>query len=291
MHVRRVTTIEEAIAALGELGDQARVLAGGTDLMLQVQRGEIDPKTLIPIEPLGDLATISGNGIIRVGTLVTHELLARGGLPPGFESIRESAGTVGGWQTRSVGTIGGNICNASPAADTLPALLAHDAQVGLASTTGNRTMPLSEFLLGRRQTACKPDELLTHIELDPPPPMSGDVYLKVGRRSAMEVAIVGLAMCLTFDGEGLIARARVAVASVAAVPFRSSAAESNLIGSRPDSSSITMAATALLEEMTPIDDLRSSSRYRQLLIPGLVGRAAALCAQRAGVTTFEKGRA
>ena len=289
MEVRRVTTTEEAVAALGELGDDAQILAGGTDVMLQLQRGEIHPEMLIPIEHLKDLAALSNNGTVRIGTLVTHETLAHDVLGPGFDSIRESAATVGGWQTQAVGTIGGNVCNASPAADTLPALLVHGAQVGLTSTAGERTIALGDFLKGRRQTERRADELLTHIDLEQPPPKSGDTYLKVGRRGAMEVAIVGLAMRLSFDDEGVIRQARVALASVAPIPFRSSAAESVLQGSRPDASAAASAAEALLEEISPIDDLRASARYRRLLIPGLTARATAQCADRAGIATFAEG--
>jgi len=283
MQVRRVTTIEEAVSVLAELGDQACVLAGGTDVMVQLQRGEIRPETLIPIEPLVDLTAVETNGAVRMGALVTHYQAASGALGSGFDSIRESAATVGGWQTQAVGTIGGNVCNASPAADTLPALLVHAAELILASSSGERRLPLSKFLQGRRQTARRPDELLTHIEVENPPPQSGDTYLKVGRRGAMEVAIAGLAMRLVFNTQGLIEDARVALASLAAVPFRAAAAESILTGAPPNMAAAAEAADALLGEISPIDDLRSSARYRRLLIPGLTARAIAHCATRAGV--------
>ena len=284
MKVRRVTTTEEALEALAELGSAAQPLAGGTDVMVQLSRSEISPEVLVPIHELEELSNIEVNGGPRVGALVTHETLAKGALGSAYRSVAEAAVTVGGWQTQAVGTLGGNICNASPAADTLPPLLVHDAEVELRSRTGMRTLSLGEFIVGRRETLREPDELLTAVGLAPGAERSGDVYLKVGRRGAMEVAIVGLAMRLVFDENETVSTARLALASVAPVPLRVRAAEALLEGQALDGSTLDLASEAVLEAINPIDDLRASASYRRLLIPGLVRRAAGMCAGRAGTS-------
>ena len=204
-------------------------------------------------------------------------------LGAGHDAVVESAATVGGLQTQAVGTIGGNVCNASPAADTLPALLVHDARLTLRSSTGSRTVALADFLVGRRATTRRPDELLTEITLTTPGERSGDVYLKVGRRSAMEVAIVGLAMRLAFDPDGTVTEARIAVASVGPRPMRSTDAEAALVGGPLGPDPIRAAAEALLRDIAPIDDVRGSAEYRRRVIPGLLDRAAERCSRRAGI--------
>lgn len=284
MEFRTVDSVDEALEVLSGRGDQCQVLAGGTDVMIQLDRGEITPKVLLHVEKIAQMRGVQATGGARLGSLVTHLDLAKGVLGDRFCAIAEAAASCGGLQTQAVGTIGGNICNASPAADTLPALLVHDAEVTLRSEKAERTVALGEFVVGRRATTRRPDELLTEIALAAPPDGSGDVYLKVGRRSAMEIAIVGLAMRLTFGDEGTVTDARVALASVGPRPVRSVGAESALIGGRLDPASIEEAASAVLDDMAPIDDVRGTAGYRRRVIPGLLSRAAAICAERAGQT-------
>ena len=284
MKVRRVTTTEQALDALAEHGSAAQPLAGGTDVMVQLSRNEISPEVLVPIHELAELSAIEVSGGVRIGALVTHETLANGALGSGYRSVAEAARTVGGWQTQAVGTLGGNICNASPAADTLPPLLVHDAEVELKSRAGSRSLGLDEFLVGRRQTLRAPDELLVAVGLAQAAPRSGDVYLKVGRRGAVEVAIVGLAMQLVFDEDERIAKARIALASVAPAPLRAREAEALLEGQALDGPLLDEVSSAVLGAISPIDDLRASASYRRLLVPGLVRRAAGTCARRAGVS-------
>lgn len=285
MRVKRVETTEEALNTLAEFGDAALPVAGGTDVMIQLSRNEISPDLLVPIHEIAELSMIETNGGPCIGSLVTHETLAKGVLGSSYHSVAEAALTVGGWQTQTVGTLGGNICNASPAADTLPPLLVHDAEVQLRSNTGRRSLSLDDFFLGRRETVRQHDELLISVSLAPAAHRAGDVYLKVGRRGAMEVAVVGYAMRLVFDEDGTVSEARVALASVAPVPVRARGAESLLEGRQLDGSTLTGVSEAVLDAIAPIDDLRASASYRKLLIPGLTHRAAAICAQRAGVST------
>lgn len=281
MELNAVDSLDDALRVLSDHGERCQVLAGGTDVMIQLARGEIAPALLLHVERLAELRAVETNGTTRIGSLVTHRELATGRLGAGFRAVAESAATVGGFQTQAVGTIGGNVCNASPAADTLPALLVHDAELTLRSSARSRTVPLQDFVVGRRATTRTPDELLTAITLATPGARTGDVYLKVGRRSAMEVAIVGLAMRLVFDTAGTVTGARVAVASVGPRPVRSAAAEAALVGGTGDAESVHAAAKALLRDVDPVDDLRGTAEYRRRVIPGLLGRAVEICARRA----------
>lgn len=287
MELHAVDSLDEALEVLAGRGDRCQILAGGTDVMVQLARGEIGPAALLHVERIAELRGIEANGphtngSVRLGSLVTHRDLARGVLGDGFRSVAESAATVGGLQTQVVGTIGGNVCNASPAADTLPALLVHDAMVTLRSSTASRTVPLQAFVVGRRRTTRTPDELLTEIALATPGEGSGDVYLKVGRRSAMEVAIVGLAMRLRFDAGGTVTEARVALAAVGPCPLRSAGAEQALVGGGLDPYRLDAAAAVVLHDIAPVDDLRGTADYRRRVIPGLLRKAAEICSQRAG---------
>lgn len=289
MRIRSVRSVDEALQALAAQGGDCQVLAGGTDVMIQLNRGEIDPLVLLHIEKLAELRTITANGAgTIVGSLVTHHQFAIGSLGDRYRAVAEAAATVGGLQTQAVGTVGGNICNASPAADTVPALLVHDAEVTLRSAAASRTIALDDFIVGRRATCRHPEELLTEITLAAPRPRSGDAYLKVGRRSAMEVAIVGLAMRLQFNDAGVVTDARVALASVGPRPVRALDAEAALAGQPLDEQSIAAASEAALRSACPIDDVRGTADYRRRVIPGLLMRAVRLCARRAGLPADER---
>jgi carbon-monoxide dehydrogenase medium subunit len=281
MELYAVDQVDEALEVLARRGEACQILAGGTDVMIQLARGEITPAALLHVERLGELREAKVNGTAAIGSLVTLRTLAKGALGERFRALAEAAATCGGLQTQVVATVGGNVCNASPAADSLPALLVHDAQVTLRSRAETRTVPLQEFVVGRRATLRRPDELLTGFTLAVPGVRSGDVYLKVGRRSAMEVAIVGLAMRLELDAAGTVTQARIALASVAPRPLRSPDGEAALVGTRLEPAALDAAAAAVLRDIQPRDDLRGSGEYRRRVIPGLLQRAASICAERA----------
>jgi carbon-monoxide dehydrogenase medium subunit len=282
MEFRSVETVEEALGALTELGGEAQVLAGGTDVMIQHMRREISPSVLLHIGGIPGIDGISGNGSTTLGTLVTHRRLATDpSIRARHPALAEASETVGGWQTQEVGTIGGNVCNASPAADTAPPLLVAGATFLLAGAKGEREVGAEEFFVDRRVTARRPDELLTGIRLPEVPEMTGETYLKLGRRSAMEVAIVGVAARLTMDPDGTVERARVAVCSVAPRPFRATAAEEVLQGSRLEDEAVAEAGAELVAASTPIDDARASASYRLRVLPSMLARAVAACAERA----------
>ena len=278
---RSASNRPEALGWLDELGSDAQVLAGGTDVMIQYARGELNPRILLHIERVNELRGIRTNGRVELGSLTTHSVLGSDPvIADRFPAVSEAARTVGGWQTQAVGTIGGNICNASPAADLMPALLVSDAQVTLERVQQERTIPLGDFIKGRRETARAPNELLTSISIEPISGRAGEVYLKVGRRGAMEVAIVGLAARLAFDSGDTITDARLALCSVAPRPYRATDAEAVLIGTRGEPDALGEAGRILAGSASPIDDVRSLASYRLATLAPLLERAVGICRAR-----------
>jgi carbon-monoxide dehydrogenase medium subunit len=278
-------SLDEALAVLADL-PSSQVLAGGTDVGVQYLRGEIAPEHVLYIGGLDALRGQESNGVLRVGALTTHrELAVHATVRSRFAALADAAGQVGGRQTQNIGTIGGNLVNASPAADLPPALLIADARVTLTSVAGERELELSDFFRGRRLTARRADELLTSVTLTPPPPVSGEAYVKLGRRRAMEIAIVGVAVRLTFD-ENLreVRDARVAVCAAAQIPYRAIEAERRLIGAELDAETLAEAGRLAAGLASPIDDVRASADYRTRVIGSLLIRAANRCRERAHST-------
>ena len=273
-----VRELAEALVVLDERGQDVTLLAGGTDVMVQYLRGDIRPAVLLHIANVAELRRIDVDGGTDVGSAVSHAQLGRSPEIRRFHpALAEAAATVGGIQTQNVGTIGGNIVNASPAADLAPALLVANASVTLASRSRRREMPLQDFLLGRRSTSREPDEIVTRVSLEKLPPRSGETYLKVGRRRAMEVAVVGVAVRLTFDLESRVSDARIAVCSAAPTPFRATEAERRLIGSALDAAAVAEASELLRVAASPIDDARATAAYRARVLPPLLVRAVDRC--------------
>ena len=280
MYFRQAKTLANALDELAEYGDEARILAGGTDVMIQLARNEISSPVLLHIEHIDELSKLEVNGQVMIGSLVSHRKLATSSeLQKEYDCIRTAANLVGGWQTQIAGTIGGNICNASPAADLAAPLFVHGAVVTLQSKDrGSRELDLIEFLVGRRQTARKPDELLTRLRLESPPPRSSDIYIKVGRRSAMEIAIVGLALRLTLAEDGTtISDIRIATCAVGPVAKRANNTEQLLCGESLSKDLIKAAGEALVEESSPIDDIRGSQWYRRSVLPRVLEQALNQC--------------
>lgn len=278
MQFCRAETLEAAIELRAEWGDEGRILAGGTDVMVQYLHGEIAPKALIHIEGIEAMSGVTINGRTVLGALTTHRTLGTTAtLVARHPALAAAAAAVGGWQTQVKGTVGGNLCNASPAADTLPPLLVADAYVTLSSPRGERRLAVGEFILDRRTTALAPDELLTSVDLEPLPDGSAEVYVKLGRRGAMDVALVGLAVRLGFSEDGVVHTARIAVCSVGPTSRRIPDAEAALVGSRLDAGALDAAGAALIAASTPIDDVRATASYRRRTLSGLLGRAARHC--------------
>ena len=278
MRFCRAHDVDEAVSWLDEWGGDGCLLAGGTDLMMQYRRGEVAPGAFIHIGGIESLSSILLNARTGIGALATHARLADDpDIASRHPALARAARLVGGWQTQTVGTVGGNICNASPAADLAPPLLVADANVTLVSKSGERRVPLDRFFTGRRMTLRRPEELLATIDVEPLPWGHAERYLKLGRRGAMDVAIVGLAVRLGLGSDGTVEAARVAVCSVAATPQRIPEAEAALAGRRLDADSLADAGRALVAAVSPIDDARGTASYRRRVLPGLLEQAAMEC--------------
>ena len=274
-----VSSKQEALSQLNAHGEELQVLAGGTDLMVQLQQSGQRAQGLLHIENLPGLRDIAGNGETSIGALCTHRQVVESSLLDDYRSLRQAAAQVGGWQTQMVGTIGGNICNASPAADTLPPLLVHDARITLSSQArGTRVVALEKFLLGRRRTDRRLDELVSGITLDKPLQRSSDIYIKVGRRSATEVAIVGLAARVALDEHHrFVEDVRLAICSVGPVPKRLYELENLIKGEEISEGLLDEAGNMLLKQIEPIDDVRASKKYRSLVAPRILRQAISCC--------------
>ena len=276
-------SVAEAIDLVDRHGDTARFLAGGTDLLIQIRHGRLTPRHLVNLHRVPGLAEIAANGTISIGARVTHRTIERHHAFQGdLRALVEGARVVGGHQIRNVGTVGGNIVNASPAADLVPPLLALDAAVTLLGPDGDRTLALDGFASGPGVTARRPQELLMRVTFPAPPPRSATAFLKAGRRRAMEISVVCVAVRLTLDRAlERCVEARIALGAVAPTALRARAAERALEGQVADASAFQRAGLLAVDACAPISDVRASAAFRRHLVVTLVARALAIARSRA----------
>jgi aerobic carbon-monoxide dehydrogenase medium subunit len=274
-------SIAEAVELAAQFGDEARFLAGGSDLLIQIERRRIAPPHVISLHRVSGLDGVTVNGSIALGARVTHRTIER---TPQFHGplygLIEGAQVIGGHQVRNVGTVGGNIVNASPAADLVPVLLSLDAALTLIGTGGERTVPLEQFLVGPGQTDRRPDELLVRVTMPALPTRSATAFLKAGRRKAMEISVVCVAARLTLDDAGCCVAARIALGAVAPTTIRARAAERALEGQRVGRELFARAGTLAAEASQPISDVRATAGFRRHLVAVLVERALDRCVER-----------
>jgi carbon-monoxide dehydrogenase medium subunit len=227
-------TLAEALDALGKHPHGVQLIAGGTDLVPQMRSKMVQPELLVDLRLLGlEGIEMTGDGI-RIGARATHtDILESDLLAEHCPALVESAADIAGPPIRNRGTVGGNLVNASPAADLAPPLLVYDAQAVLASSRGERSVPLEEFFTGPGGTVLSDDEILTEVYIPPVAPNSSSKFIKLGKRKAMAVAVVSVAARLTLDDSGSISQARVALGSVAPIPMRALKAEAVLEGHPP----------------------------------------------------------
>jgi carbon-monoxide dehydrogenase medium subunit len=248
---------------------------GGTDLFVRMRDGFVRPHTVIDVKHLGGLRDIAYNPQtgLTIGAAVTMNEVARhADVQAHYPLLAESAHAVASYQLRNRATIGGNLCNGSPAADTAPAVLVLEGHIVLHGPSGEREMPADEFFLGPRQTAMQGNELMTAIRLPAPPADSVGKYLKLGRNKAGDLAIAGVAVLGFPDGTESGYRFRIALASVAPVPLRALKAEEVLAGNPPGEETFALAAEKAMEAASPIDDVRASAAYRRAMVRTLTLR-------------------
>lgn len=283
-------TLGEALGLLAELGPRAGVVAGGTDIVVAARGGRKPlPEAIVAIDRLPGLAelTSTAGGGLRIGALATHADIERSDIVrTRWSALSDSSALVGSPATRHLGTLGGNLCNASPAMETGSPLLVFDASVELRSATGSRTVPVAGFLTGPGRSALGPEELLVAVVV-PPKPVGrvGSAYLRLEYRAAMEIAVVGAAALVALDGDGRCTEVRIAITAVAPTVIRVESAERALRGHAPTAEVLAAAAGAAGDAARPIDDVRASARYRSAMVPVLVRRALEAALVRAGEAT------
>lgn len=282
---REAQTVQEAIDILRQ-EEGGRIVAGATDVLIRWRQGLWKPHYVLNIKRIPGLDALSYSPTtgLSLGALVTIRTLERQALIHAhYPALAQAAMTFAGVQIRHLATIGGNVCNASPAGDTLPALLAYGAECRIVGPEGERLLPLEQFFVGPGRTALQPAELLVGLRLPPPPPRTGALYIKHSPRSTMDIAAVGVASVITLaDQSGVCQDVKIALGAVAPTVVRATAAEALLRGQRLDAARLQQAAQTAAEAARPIDDIRGTAAHRRRVIAPLVQRTLQYAAQMAG---------
>jgi carbon-monoxide dehydrogenase medium subunit len=276
-------TLDEAIRAFAAAGSAARILAGGTDLLVQMRSGLVRPDLIVDIKNIAEMTRIeeTADGGFRIGAAVSGAVLAEhprfGKVWPG---VLEAVNLIGSKQVQGRASAGGNLCNGSPAGDSVPAMIAAGAVATLHGPKGRRELPVEKVPAGPGRTNLTPGEILVSFTLPPRPPGSGDAYLRMIPRTEMDIAVVGCGVSLTMK-EGACTAARVGLGAVAPTVLLIEPAAKALVGSRLDDAALEAAAAACCAACKPIDDKRGTIAYRIKTAGVLLKRTARIAAQRA----------
>lgn len=276
-------TPEEAVATLSERGPGGKLLAGGTDLLLQVKARAAKPSYVVDLSRVSDLDRIDyrpGEGI-WIGSMVRLRTIQQSALlNERFGLIVDGAKLVGSIQIRNLATIGGNLCNAAPSADVSPPLIAAGARAEILGPSGSRTISFGEFFLGPRRTVVQPNELLLGVWVPEPSVGFGGNYLRHTPRKEMDIAVVGVGSAVTVH-DGVCVDARIALGAVAPKPIRAQKAEAALRGQKLSEDLIAEAARIAASEARPITDVRGTAEFRQHIVGVLTRRTLATAWERA----------
>ena len=249
-------------------------LAGGTDILVQMKEGRRSVGALLSLKRVPEVHRYVDNGTLTLGSALTvGRIAANQRVQHDYTALAIGAGLIGSVQIRSVATVGGNLCNAAPSADTAPPLLVLDAQAVIVGSRGERTVPLEAFFLGPGRTVLQPGELLKEIVVPQPAEHSGSFYVRHTPRARTGLAVVGVAAAVTLGSGGTIANVRLALGAVAPVPMRASAAEALLPGHAVTDDLLQEIGATAAQEAAPTDDLRASAEYRHHLVNVLTQRA------------------
>lgn len=276
--------MKEATALLAKEKGRAFVLAGGTDLLVRLRTGFIEPDLILDIKRIAATRTIDAKPSgFRVGAAVTGaELGEHAKLCKAWPGVVEAANLIGSKQVQGRCTMVGNLCNASPAADSVPALVAAAAKVVIIGPKGKRTIAVDEVPVAPGKTSLKKGEIIESILLPKRPPRSGDAYLRFIPRTEMDIAVVGVAVSVTLDAKGVCTDARVSLGAVAPTVLLVPEAAKALIGTKIDKTALAALAAACSAACRPIDDKRGTREYRIKVAGVLARRAAQIARKRAG---------
>jgi aerobic carbon-monoxide dehydrogenase medium subunit len=277
-------TVESAAALLAGAAGDVRVLAGGTDLLVQMRSEIVDPDLIVDIKRIAETRTVTEetDGAWRIGAAVTGaELKEHPRLKQVWPGVVEAANLIGSTQVQGRATLGGNLCNGSPAADSVPALIAAGAVATVVGPTGRRDLPVEDVMLGPRQLALRKGEFVVSFLLPPRPLRSSDAYLRFIPRTEMDIAVVGAGVNLTIDGTGTISDARVSLGAVAPRVLLVPEAAAAITGSRLERPAQDRLEAAARAACAPIDDKRGTVEFRIHVAGVLARRAASIALDRA----------
>jgi CO/xanthine dehydrogenase FAD-binding subunit len=277
------TTVEQAVSLLAAGGEKSRVLCGGTDILIQMRAGVRKPEQLVDVKRIRDLMTISfdARSGLKLGAAVPcAEVYESADVQKHYPGLAEAAHLIGSLQIQSRASVGGNLCNGSPAADTTPALIALGAIAVVAGAKGKREVPVEKFCTAPGRTVLEPGELLVELHIAAPKPHSSDSYLRLIPRNEMDIAVVGVGSAVTLDGNKCTA-ARIALAAVGPTPIFAAKASESLVGKPLDDKAIENAAKLAIEASSPITDMRGTAEYRRHVVGVLTRRTLHAAAERA----------
>lgn len=277
-------TLDAAISLLAGASGQARILAGGTDLLVQLHADMTDPDLLVDVKKIADLREITlVDGGYKVGAAITGaELGEHPDIKKVWPGVVEGLELIGSTQVQGRATIGGNLCNASPAADVVPALIAARATASIVGSNGTREVPVEDIPTAPGKTSLAKDEIVVSISLPARGPRAGDAYLRFIPRTEMDIAVVGCGISLELDADGVCTDARVALGAVAARAMLVPDAAKAIIGTKLDDDAMAKLAAAASAACSPINDKRGTIEFRTDIAGVLARRAAKIAYDRAG---------
>ncbi len=284
MRYERPQTVPDATALLAEAGANAFVLAGGTDLLVRMQNDDFDADLVVDIKSISGMGDIlqTEEGFVIGAAVSCAALSEHAALVAAYPGVVEGASLIGSTQIQGRCTMSGNLCNASPAADSVPALVAVGAKARIAGPDGVRVVPVEDVPEGPGKTSLAPGEFIEAILLDPPEPRSGDAYLRFTPRTEMDIAVVGVGVQLKLGADAKVASARIALGAVGPKVVKAAAAAEAIIGTKLDEDALAALSDACSDASTPINDKRGTVAYRKE-VAGVLARRAALSAyKRAG---------
>jgi len=276
-------SLAQALSLLSATGEKGRLLAGGTDLLIQMRAGVRKPEQLIDAKSIPELQTLSFSAQdgLRVGAAVPCcRLIEDPAVRQHYPGLVEAAGLIGSVQIQSRCSLGGNLCNGSPAADTTPALIALGAICHVASSKGTRTVAVEDFVVSPGRTVLTADELLVEFRIPAPKSHSADCYQRFIPRNEMDIAVVGVGAAVTLNGDTCTA-ARISLGAVAPTPLFAKEASASLVGKPLNESTIAAAAALAQQIAVPISDMRGTAEYRKHLVGVLTRRVLTTAAERA----------
>ena len=283
MRYEAPTTIKSAVILLSAERGQAYLLAGGTDLLVRLRSGFIEPDLIVDVKRIEAMHKITAEkGGFRIGAAVcAAQLGEHSGVKKLWPGVVEAVELIGSKQVQGRATMVGNMCNASPAADSVPAMIAAGASVVIAGPKGKRTVPVEDVATAPGKTTLRKGEIVESVYLPARPPKSGDAYLRFIPRTEMDIAVVGAGVSLTLDKSGTCTHARVSLGAVAARVLLVKEAAKALIGSKVDDKALDKLAAAASAACRPIDDKRGTKEYRIRVAGVLARRAAKISLKRA----------